>query len=930
MTDNELAIWICTLDLQKIWANSAAEKLWQQRSGSIPLSGSSEQIVAYAKNGKTCSLRNPEGRLRHFNGQPLPDGNFLFSELSAPSGKPTLAELVASEHRLVSIYDPMGELIEQTRPAQCLFDRCDIAFEDRFSDPAAAHDLWAQALSSEISEGYLQIKTIDGFRWYFLVLKKVSLNSSEWVVRVQAYDADDFLQREKGLQSSLREQEVIFENAGTGICYVRGGEQDSRLIMRCNKKFADIFGYDVSELIGQSSRIFYKNGNDFKALGNSAYPLLNRGDLFTQRSLLRRKDGSLFWAQLRGKIISLQHPQMGYMWVIEDINDYIQANQALELAVRDQNLVLDHAMVGIVFLRDRKVTRCNQRFEEIFGYEPGELQGVTSRTWYLTDEAWEAAGEACYAPLSRGEVFEDEMLLAGKGGKPIWCDVRSKAIDPKDLSRGSIWITMDITERKKADEALEKVHAELEKRVEERTRKLAQTVNELNEEIAERKIAEERVKHMALHDALTGLPNRILLENRLNEALQRCSGEKSMLAVVFIDLDRFKMINDSWGHHEGDQLLIEVAGRLRELVDENDTVSRLGGDEFVLLFPSVKNQGEVEQRIHKLQRAFADEVYLAYQGVYVTPSIGVSLYPDHADNGADLLKKADSAMYQAKEQGRNCARFYTEEIGDHLSGQAELGNELFRALKSEDFILYYQPQVDSRAGRIVGAEALIRWHHQEKGLIPPSEFIPVAEDTGLIVELGYWILHSACSQLISWKRKGVDDLVLSVNLSSLQVQQPSFAENLFQIIDQYGVNPSSLELELTESILMKNTEETIATLERLHRRGIKISVDDFGTGYSSLSYLKRLPIDKLKIDRSFVSEITTDQDDALICRTIISMAKNLNLELIAEGVEHQSQLDLLTNYGCELYQGYLYSKPVPIHQFDDLLQENRVLTDNTA
>lgn len=930
MRKNDTAVWICSSDLcHFLWKNPAATDLWNNVTlfeGKPFSSEQIEQIWYSLDRGSRFVHWFSNDEPRYFECSQLPDGSYIFTEEDpAVVQQPQLIEAYPDENHLVSIFDQTGELITLSTEGKRLIGSGDYSFEDRFSDASVADTLWRAVYSCDFVTDYAQTKTTHGYLWHFLILEKVYLSNHEWVVRLTEHDADEFLKREKGLHSSLREQEVIFENAGVGICYTLSGESQGRKVLRCNQKFADIFGYDAGELIGKSSHLFYKDTRSFKELGNKAYPILRKGELFTQRIQLKRKDGTLFWVQLRSKIISEQNPDLGYMWVIEDIDAYIQANVALEHILREQNLIFEHAMVGIVFLRNRRVTRCNRRFEEIFGYESGELEGLSSRHWYLSEEDWLAAGEACYEPLSNGEVFEGEMLLSGKGERPIWCDVRSKAIDSNDLSKGSIWITMDITERKKADEDLLRAHEQLEKRVEERTKALAETVGELHIEIAEREMAEERVKHMALHDALTGLPNRTLMEERLAEFMSSVDQRQKLLAVLFIDLDRFKLVNDSWGHQEGDQLLIQVANRLNAVVGEGDVVARVGGDEFVILLPELQDRERAGAVIHKIQESFQNEVHLALRGVYVTPSIGVSFYPDDGASGAELLMNADAAMYQAKDQGRNCARFYEKGTEDQVRGKAELVSALFQALKDQQFELHYQPQVDVKHNGIVGVEALIRWRHPERGVISPAEFIPLAEETGLIVDLGYWILDSACQQLARWSDAGLSDLTLAVNLSSLQVQQPDFGDNLVQVIERYGIDPTKLELELTESIIMRNAEETIKTLDHFHQLGIKISVDDFGTGYSSLSYLKRLPLDKLKIDRSFVRDICTVPDDALICRTIISMAHNLNMQVIAEGVEYQEQLSLLKDYGCELYQGYLFAKPLPIDEIETLIRGHQQL-----
>ncbi len=836
----------------------------------------------------------------------------------ADSGSaPPLSGLITDHNCLISFYGQNGELLERSRQAHHLFSAQEKCFSDHFADPGVARHIWAELDSIEQFHGQCLVRSLQGARWHLLQASRIYLSARDWVVQLTEADIDLYFKKEDRLRNTLREYQVIIDHASSGICFIK-----ERKVMRCNRKFAQIYGYEVEELIGQSSQILYNDKASFKSLGDQAYPQLQAGTLYSQTLQMKRKDGSLFWSEVRGKIISTDEPGLGYIWIIDDITCHVLANQALKALLKEQQLILDHAMVGIVFLKNRTVTRCNRRFEEIFGYEEGELQGSSSRNWYLSEEDWLAAGKACYRPLSNGQVFQGEMLLARKDGSPLWCEVRSKAIDPADMSQGSIWITMDISERKAADEALNQANEKLEQRVAERTRELALVVNDLHQEINERRLAEERVKHMAHHDALTGLANRALLEERLVQALDHAIRSAVKLAVLFIDLDRFKHINDALGHHQGDQLLIQVARRLQTAIRSTDTVARLGGDEFVIVLPDIHHSDEVSHIVQKIQLALQQEVQLALQDVFVTPSIGIALFPEDGSDSNELMKNADLAMYHAKAQGRNSAQFFNQRIDDALKERVSLENALFQGLKQGQFELYYQPQVDVRSNRVVGAEALIRWHHPEKGLVSPAAFIPLAEETGLIVDIGRWVLETACQQSVRWLKQGAEAFVISANISALQVQQAGFLGEISDILRGTGAVPHLLELELTESVIMKNAEETIAALESLHRLGLQISVDDFGTGYSSLSYLKRFPLDKLKIDRSFVSDITIDSDDATICRTIISMAHNLNMNVVAEGVETREQLALLQRYGCELYQGYLFSRPVPASQIGAFLLLN--------
>lgn len=865
---------------------------------------------------------------QHYDAEAISEGIYLITQrlvidcsLSEYAGSSSLPAPLLDHNSLVSTYNEAGELLQRSDLADHEFKPEQRFFTDRFVDKDQALTVWQQLDGSDYFEGHFLTDNIDGQRWHIVQVSRIVIPGGSWIIQLRELDIDPFIQNEQALRNTLCEQEVIFEHAGSGICFIQDQPGKDREIVRCNRKFAEMYGYEVEELLGQNSSIIYPSIEEYKRVGERAYPDIIDGSVYSQRLLMKRKNGDMFWTQIHGNVISSSEPGLGYIWIVEDINERVEVNKTLESILNEQKLILDYAMVGIVFLKNRSVTRCNPRFEEMFGYESGELKDSSSRQWYLTESDWLKAGDDCYIPLSKGEVFKGEMLLRRKDNSPVWCEVRSKAIDPNDLTQGSIWITMDISERKAADAALAKAHAELEHRVEERTEELAFAVKELHLEIHERKIAEERVKHMALHDALTGLPNRILLEERLDNALLQAQQDWSKLAVLFIDLDRFKHINDSLGHHEGDQLLIEVSSRLHDVVASSDTVARLGGDEFVIVLGQVSSSDDVKCVIDKIQQGCQVPVNLALQEVYVTPSIGIALYPDDGTTAIQLMKNADAAMYHAKELGRNRAQFFNQGLDEFVQERLTLETALQQALQEQQFELYYQPQVDVTTNQIIGAEALIRWNHPSKGVIPPDAFIPLAEETGLIVEIGKWVLECACQQLAQWNDQGFSDFVVSVNLSALQVQQREFVAEVTNTIKRHNVDPKHIDLELTESMIMRNAKETISALDQLHKLGIQISVDDFGTGYSSLSYLKRFPLDKLKIDRSFVQDITADSDDAMICRTIISMAHNLNLKVIAEGVETQDQLWLLQSYGCELYQGYLYSRPVPASELTQHLYE---------
>jgi diguanylate cyclase (GGDEF)-like protein/PAS domain S-box-containing protein len=437
-------------------------------------------------------------------------------------------------------------------------------------------------------------------------------------------------------------------------------------------------------------------------------------------------------------------------------------------------------------------------------------------------------------------------------------------------------------------------------------------------DISERKQNEERIQNLAHFDVLTGLPNRILFKDRVEQALIKAQRKHDKVAILFLDLDRFKQINDSLGHRVGDFVLKEIAERLLSCVREQDTVSRQGGDEFILILPETDAQGAAKVAENILQVA-SKRCQIEGFDLHITPSIGISVYPDDSIDSDTLIKYADVAMYQAKENGRNTYKFYTSDMNAKVYERMTIENGLRQALENQNFVLYYQPQISLKDDRIVGCEALIRWNHAEKGLISPAHFIPVAEETGLIVPIGDWVMHEACRQALVWKKAGLPPITMAVNLSAIQFSHTSMSNQIIKMLEDIGLSPEHFELELTESILMGGVDTTLATLNNLAEFGLKLSIDDFGTGYSSLSYLKRFPLHRLKIDQSFVRDITHDANDAAIVKTIIGMAKSLNLEVIAEGVETQEQAEFLQRAGCDEIQGYYFSPPVPASEFATML-----------
>ncbi|MBK7675918.1 MAG: EAL domain-containing protein [Candidatus Accumulibacter sp.] len=435
-------------------------------------------------------------------------------------------------------------------------------------------------------------------------------------------------------------------------------------------------------------------------------------------------------------------------------------------------------------------------------------------------------------------------------------------------------------------------------------------------DITERKRSEEHINFLAHHDPLTRLPNRTLLDNRIRQAIARSRCNDDHTAVFFLDLDRFKLINDTLGHDTGDRLLARIAELLTEVLRETETVARLGGDEFIIVVPGLTDVTSAATLAGKVLEVVSSPQIIDERPLHVTPSIGISVYPDDGEDASTLLRNADTAMYHAKERGRNNFQFFTPAMNRVIQERAAIEHDLHSAVERDQFELFYQPQVNCRSGDVTGMEALLRWRHPQRGLISPDRFIPIAEETGLIVGIGEWVLRAACRQARCWRDAGHTDLRIGVNLSARQLQQTDLCEQIVTTLATWQLPPSTLELELTESMLMADTVTATALLHSLAELGIRMTIDDFGTGYSSLAYLKRFPVARLKIDRSFVRDLTTDANDAAIVRAIVAMADSLKMEVIAEGVETVAQLHFLESHGCPEVQGYLFSRPRPAAEFD--------------
>ena len=711
---------------------------------------------------------------------------------------------------------------------------------------------------------------------------------SVWIVE----DVTEQRRAEDELQRVLAEQQALLNNVVVGIQFTRG-----RKTVRCNRRFEEMFGYGPGEAVGASTREHYFTDEEWQKVGGM-YPEIDLGRQHTREHWLRRRDGSGFWCRISGRAVEPGDPARGYVWLLEDITHQREAEDRLQRAAGEQELILDNASVGIAFVRNRRIQRCNRFLEEMIGAAPGELLGQSTAVLFASEEGWRQAGEQAYTRTRPGETWESEERFRRRDGTVFLCRSRGRRIDtgepqgPEDQEW--IWSFEDVTAEREAELRVQRALAKTEQVVAERT--------------AELRAANERAQHLADHDALTGLPNRRLLEDRLTQALALSYRNRKQTAVMFVDLDRFKTINDSLGHSVGDVLLKEVARRLVNQRREVDTICRTGGDEFVVVLPEIKRSADAAAVAQKIIDTLSQPIRVEERELTVTPSIGIAVFPDDGRDAETLIRNADAAMYHAKESGRANYQFFTEQMNLSASRRLALENDLRRALARGELRVHYQPIVDAVSGKTAGHEALVRWQHPERGLLAPAEFIQVAEDTGLILKIGEWMLDEACrwATFIGVER----NLPVSVNLSARQFNDPKLVQIVSGALKRTGLPAHLLVLEITESTAMQQTDVTMSTLKKLKELGVSIAIDDFGTGYSSFSYLKLFPVNALKIDRSFVAEVERDGDHRAIVAAIIALAQVLGLKVIAEGVETEGQKQFLRGFGCEQVQGFLTGKPM--------------------
>jgi diguanylate cyclase (GGDEF)-like protein/PAS domain S-box-containing protein len=656
----------------------------------------------------------------------------------------------------------------------------------------------------------------------------------------------------------------------------------------CNRLFAEDSGwYGPEDLIGKDdyvmswrTRAESFRGED-KLVLRSGLPKLNY-----QTSQIRA-DGAERWLRIsKVPLHDIEGKVIGILGTYEDITEHKQAEQRLRLQASAIESSVNGIFIADAVAVNHPIEYVNPAFQTITGYSAEEVMGFGC-LFLQGDDRQQEGSAALRVALAEQRACHVVLRNYRKDGSLFWNDLQIAPVrDDKGSVTHYIGILNDITER---------------------TRYL------------------EELEHQANFDALTGLANRNLLKDRLTQAIVHADRNRLTVGVVLIDLDNFKFLNDSIGHAFGDALLNVIAGRLTALIHDEDTVARYGADEFVLVLGEYDGERSISSIVTRVLSSVAELISLQGHEVHVTCSVGISLYPQDGADSETLLRHADVAMYRAKEAGRNTFQVFRADMTQRIHERISLEQAMRNAIESDEFQLQYQPQVDLGTGRIFGAEALIRWKHPEQGMISPARFIPIAEDSDLILPIGDWVLRTACKQGKAWRDAGLRHIVISVNVSVRQFRQEGFADRVIDAVRASGLDPGCLELELTESLLMTHVDELLEVLNRLKAVGIRLAVDDFGTGYSSLNYLKRLPVDKLKIDQSFVRDIPHDQDNMAIAKAIIALARSMSLTVIAEGVETKEQLDFLRASDCDEMQGYYFSKAVDADAFAQMLAEDKTL-----
>jgi diguanylate cyclase (GGDEF)-like protein/PAS domain S-box-containing protein len=806
----------------------------------------------------------------------------------------------------------------------------------------------------------LQLRRKDGsLVWCRLLAKAINPEATGEGTIWIAEDISESRHTNESLGRLLRELSTIFDTASVGIAYTR-----DRVFLRCNRKHEELFGYGLGELEGQSTAVLFVDTASYEAFGARAAAVIASGETFETEVVNRRRDGSTILCHVSARAIDPADLSQGVIWIVQDVTAQRAAQQEIvrardqleqrvaerthalarknvelqseigerrlvedELRVRSERLLYHRNQLLALARRDR--SDFAQALRDVLDVACATLRLDRASFWRMSPDAralrceavYRADGGADAAPVpallgadEHAEYFRaiaaNEIVAAEDSGS----HPATRSLDPVYMRPLGIASTLDVPVWLDGRvvgmvclEAIAEARAWQPEEIDFASG--VATMVTLAIEASHRRDAETRLVRLAHYDALTGLPNRNLLHDRLRQALAFAARHRTRVALMFLDLDRFKTINDSLGHHVGDRVLKEVSGRLTHTLRSGDTVARLGGDEFVVVLQEVREPNDAATVAQNLLRELAPPCFVDGRELHVSASVGITVFPDDGREADVLMKNADVAMYHVKESGRNGYQFFAATMNQQANRRLTIENELRRAIRRSELVLHYQPQFDIERRELRSLEALVRWIHPERGLVMPGGFIAIAEDGGLAQSLGEWTLREACLQSRRWQEAGIAPVPIAVNLSARAFRERSLPDTLRAILHDTGVDAHLLELEITESALMQHSETTASTLAELSAMGIQLAIDDFGTGYSSLAYLKRFPIDKLKIDRSFVREIPGNVDDAAITQAIISLARSLGLRVVAEGVETPAQLEFLRRNGCDGVQGHLFCPP---------------------
>jgi diguanylate cyclase (GGDEF)-like protein/PAS domain S-box-containing protein len=745
--------------------------------------------------------------------------------------------------------------------------------------------LWSTISSGSVWRGEIVNRRKDGTTYteemtITPVTRDVNNPANRYFIAIKQ-DVTERKRSEEMLRNNENKYRVLFEDSADANWLM-----DEKGFLDCNSAALKMFGYSAGTEMMHPSDISPPNQPDGRPSRTAAEQKIATAFLSGKERfewLYQRKSGDVFPAEVCLTALTLSgRPRL--LATVRDITERKQAEEALLFKTALLEAQAETTIDGILAVDESDhIVLANKQFGVNFGI-PDELLSTRDDRIVLkhvTDQVEDPdtfVEKVKYLNSHRDEKSRDELRF--KNGK-TFDRYSAPLVDAKGRYRGRIWYFRDITDRK---------------------------------------LAEERVQFLAYYDALTRLPNRTLLRDRLTKALAGARRRKYKVALLFLDLDRFKDINDSLGHSVGDLLLEAVAERLKTWGREQDTVARLGGDEFLITLTHVKNASDVAVAAQRLMDAMTAEFVVQGHSLSISCSLGISIFPEHGADGETLIKNADAAMYCAKKSGRNNFRFFTEDMTAQVVERLTLENSLRLALDKRELFLVYQPQMDIATGKIIGLEALLRWQHPKLGLVPPDKFIRIAENSGLILPIGEWVLRTACSQARKWQDEGLPAATVAVNVSAVQFRQEGFCELIRRVLHETGLAPQYLELELTESLLLENADLVLSVVQELKAMGLTLAIDDFGTGYSSFSYLRQFQVSKLKIDRSFIRYVAVKPDDAAITIAIISMAKSLNLKVIAEGVEDEAQMSFLREHQCDEIQGYYFSKPLTVDKVADKLR----------